>query len=115
MSSYPSLSESFYAVADQLVTKRASVNDANLITGLDPTNYNTGDPIRLWIIQLAVIVGTCHLFGFFLRKINQPQVIAEIIGGIFLGPSVMGRVPGFSKHIFPTNSIPFLNLTAYIG
>lgn len=30
-----------------------------------------------------------------LRRLNQPRVIAEVIGGIILGPSVMMRIPGF--------------------
>ena len=32
-----------------------------------------------------------------------------------LGPSVMGRIPGFSAAIFPTASIPNLNLVANLG
>jgi Kef-type K+ transport system membrane component KefB len=42
-------------------------------------------------------------------------VIAEVIGGILLGPSVMGRVPGFTNAIFPNASIPNLTLVANIG
>lgn len=32
-----------------------------------------------------------------------------------LGPSVMGRIPGFSAAIFPPTSIPSLNLVANLG
>ena len=46
---------------------------------------------------------------------RQPRVISEIIGGILLGPSVMGRIPGFRAAIFPTASMPLLNLVANIG
>lgn len=42
-------------------------------------------------------------------------MIAEVIGGILLGPSVMGRIPGFTDAIFPTASIPNLNLIANLG
>lgn len=42
-------------------------------------------------------------------------MIAEIIGGILLGPSVMGRIPGFTDHIFPPPSIPILSLVANLG
>lgn len=48
-------------------------------------------------------------------RIRQPRVIAEVIGGVLLGPSVMGHIPGFTNRIFPTSSIPLLNLTANIG
>jgi Kef-type K+ transport system membrane component KefB len=42
-------------------------------------------------------------------------VISEIIGGIILGPSVMGRIPGFQASIFPAASMTNLNLVANIG
>lgn len=38
-----------------------------------------------------------------------------VIAGIILGPSVMGRIPGYMDHIFPPQSLPFINLTATIG
>lgn len=50
-----------------------------------------------------------------LSKIRQPRVIAEVIAGIILGPSVMGRVPNFTDSIFPSESIPSLNLFANVG
>lgn len=50
-----------------------------------------------------------------LRKIKQPRVISEILGGILLGPTAFGRIPGFTNHIFPAASIPYLTLVANIG
>lgn len=47
--------------------------------------------------------------------IRQPRVISEVIGGIILGPSVMGRIPGFKDAIFPDASIPNLNNVAILG
>lgn len=46
---------------------------------------------------------------------RQPRVIAEVIGGILLGPSVMGRIPGFTDAIFPAESIPNFTLVANLG
>lgn len=50
-----------------------------------------------------------------LIKMRQPRAVAELLGGIILGPTIMGRIPGFSQTIFPTESIPILNLCATIG
>lgn len=50
-----------------------------------------------------------------LSKIRQPRVIAEVIAGVLLGPSVLGRIPGFTEAIFPTESLPNLNLVANLG
>ena len=50
-----------------------------------------------------------------LARLRQPRVIAEVIGGILLGPTVFGRIPGFTQHVFPTESRPYLSLVANIG
>lgn len=52
---------------------------------------------------------------FFLRRVRQPRVIAEVIGGILLGPTVMMRIPGFKASIFPDTAMPGLTLTSTIG
>lgn len=31
------------------------------------------------------------------------------------GPTAFGRIPGFTKHIFPPQSLPYLSLVANIG
>ncbi|KAG6856215.1 hypothetical protein H0H87_006551 [Tephrocybe sp. NHM501043] len=49
------------------------------------------------------------------QRLRQPRVISEVIGGIFLGPTVMGRIPGFKNAIFPDASISGLTLTSTIG
>lgn len=42
-------------------------------------------------------------------------MIAEVIGGICLGPSVLGLIPHFTEVIFPNSSLPLLSLVANIG
>lgn len=42
-------------------------------------------------------------------------MIAEVIGGVLLGPSVMGRIPGFTATIFPAAAQPNLALVANLG
>lgn len=55
------------------------------------------------------------MINYPLSKIRQPRVISEILGGIILGPSVMGRIPGFKDSIFPSASMTNLNLVANLG
>ena len=45
----------------------------------------------------------------------EPPVIAEIVGGIILGPSVMGYVPGFTDNIFPEASMEVFHTFAEVG
>ncbi|KAF9767784.1 hypothetical protein IL306_015004 [Fusarium sp. DS 682] len=86
-----------------------------IIEGLNPIHYNPKDPIALFIIQAIIIIIFCRLLQWPLSKFGQPRVIAEVIGGIVLGPSVMMRIPGFKENIFPTESMPVLTNVATIG
>ncbi|KAJ5352131.1 hypothetical protein N7452_001105 [Penicillium brevicompactum] len=86
-----------------------------ILEGGNPTDYDPKNPLVLFIIQAVIIIVMCRLIHWPLSKIRQPRVIAEVIGGIVLGPSVMGRIPGFTDAIFPTASIPSLNLVANLG
>lgn len=56
-----------------------------------------------------------QILSLGLSRIRQPRVIAEVIGGVILGPTVMGRIPNFKATIFPDNSMPILTLTATVG
>ncbi|KAJ7759200.1 Sodium/hydrogen exchanger family-domain-containing protein [Mycena metata] len=94
---------------------RTAPDQGGLLTGKNPTAFNTADPLRLWIIQVGIIVATASLLSLILRKIHQPKVIAEVLGGIILGPTAFGSIPGFTEHIFPPQSLPYLSLVANIG
>ncbi|PPQ70372.1 hypothetical protein CVT25_000083 [Psilocybe cyanescens] len=98
-----------------LFQKRAAAEQGGLLSGSDPTQFNEADPLRLWIIQVGIIICTANLLSLGLRKMRQPKVIAEVLGGIILGPTAMGRIPGFTEHIFPQQSRPYLSLVANIG
>ncbi|EPQ50839.1 Sodium/hydrogen exchanger [Gloeophyllum trabeum ATCC 11539] len=86
-----------------------------ILSGSDPSNYDYNDPFKLWAIQGALIIVISRICFLLLWRMRQPRVVAEIIGGIVLGPTVMGRIPKFSTTIFPQESIPILNLCATLG
>lgn len=86
-----------------------------ILEGGNPSHYDSKNPIVVFIIQAVIIIVLCRIIHWPLSKIRQPRVIAEVIGGIILGPSVMGHIPGFTDAIFPTASIPNLNVVANLG
>ncbi|KFX91723.1 hypothetical protein O988_07612, partial [Pseudogymnoascus sp. VKM F-3808] len=86
-----------------------------ILEGANPATYDPKNPIILFIIQATIIIIFCRLLHYPLSLIRQPRVIAEVIGGIILGPSVMAHIPGFKEAIFPDASIPILNLVANFG
>lgn len=55
-----------------------------------------------FFLQLAVILLFCRLVGAIARRFGQPQVVAEMIAGVLLGPSLFGLFwPEAQALIFP--------------
>ncbi|CAG8523593.1 3234_t:CDS:2 [Acaulospora morrowiae] len=88
---------------------------SGILSGHNPMTYNKNDPIVLFIVQVISIIVVTRAIYLALMWFRQPRVIAEVIGGIVLGPSVLGRIPGFEATLFPVESMPNLNLLANLG
>jgi Kef-type K+ transport system membrane component KefB len=43
-------------------------------------------------LVLSVLLGCAHLLGYLFTRIHQPKVIGEILAGLLLGPTVLGRL-----------------------
>jgi Kef-type K+ transport system membrane component KefB len=68
------------------------------------------------LLALAVIIVVAHLFGALFRRIGQPPVVGEMIAGISLGPSLLGRIaPGLSADLFPAAILPYLSVVSQFG
>jgi Kef-type K+ transport system membrane component KefB len=68
------------------------------------------------LLALAVIVVTARVVGELFGLIGQPAVIGEVIGGIMLGPSLLGRVaPEMYARLLPASVTPFLGVYAQLG
>jgi Kef-type K+ transport system membrane component KefB len=79
-------------------------------------NFSIDSLLATVIIQIAVILIFANLIGYGLSKIKQPFVIGEIVAGILLGPSFLGRIsPSVSKTLFPENSLNTLAILSQIG
>ena len=55
-----------------------------------------------FFLQLAVILLFCRAVGAVAARFGQPQVVAEMIAGVLLGPSLFGLVaPEWQAWLFP--------------
>ena len=55
-----------------------------------------------FFLQIAVILLTCRVVGMIAVRFGQPQVVAEMIAGVCLGPSLLGLFwPELHASLFP--------------
>lgn len=60
----------------------------------------------LFLVQLFVLLGLARGLGELFRRWKQPALTAEILVGIMLGPSILGRfLPSVHQAIFPPDPI----------
>lgn len=56
----------------------------------------------LFFLQYTVILVTCRVVGFVVKRFGQPQVVGEMIAGVCLGPSLLGLLlPEIQHRLFP--------------
>jgi len=89
---------------------------SRVLTGGIFTNVGAlSTPLNLFFVQATIIVSVCRALSLIGHYLKQPRVIFEIIGGILLGPSAIGRDNYYVQVLFPASSIPYLSLVANIG
>lgn len=68
------------------------------------------------LLALTAIMVTTRLMGTLFRKFHQPPVIGEVVGGIMLGPSLLGLfAPQVQGMLVPSEAIAPLGIMAQIG
>lgn len=69
-----------------------------------------------FFFQIAVILGLCRVVGVLARRAGQPQVVAEMIAGVLLGPSLLGLVwPEVFLKLFPPDTMKVLFPVSQLG
>ncbi len=74
--------------------------------------------ILLFLVQLLLLLGLARALGIWFQRFGQPAITAEILVGILLGPTILGRVwPQAHQAIFPADVIQqtMLDAVAWLG
>ncbi|MBB5575858.1 cation:proton antiporter [Rhizobium paranaense] len=72
----------------------------------------------LFLTQIIVLVVVGRLLGELMVRIGQPSIMGQIIGGVLLGPSVLGEIwPDFQAVLFPAGDAQkgMINAVAQLG
>ena len=85
------------------------------IFGSAASRASQGDLLHV-LLALVVVIATARAMGYVFRIASQPPVVGEILAGIVLGPSLLGRLlPGAEGYLFPAMVGPYLNIIAQVG
>lgn len=83
---------------------------------LDSLQHNIAEDGALLLLQIIAILLTSRFFGFLFAKIGQPTVIGEILAGIVLGPSLLGKIwPAGFGFLFAPASLDSIYILSQIG
>ena len=68
------------------------------------------------LLALTTVMVVGRLLGRVMRAAGQPPVVGEVIGGILLGPSLLGWISPAAYHtILPPEVVPTLGAVAELG
>ncbi|PPD44698.1 MAG: cation/H(+) antiporter [Methylobacter sp.] len=62
----------------------------------------THPQLHAFFVQIGLMLAVAWLFGYLMKKFAQPVVLGELIGGILLGPTLLGAFcPDVYASLFP--------------
>ncbi|KAL9230232.1 hypothetical protein vseg_005612 [Gypsophila vaccaria] len=71
--------------------------------------------VPLLMTQLTLITLTSKAVEFLLRPLGQCTVVAQILGGVVLGPSALGQAPKIALTLFPQRGHVIIETIAAFG
>ncbi len=68
------------------------------------------------LLAVLTIVGAAKATGRLIQKLGQPAVMGELVAGILLGPSLLGKLaPELSAALFPASLLEVLQYLSQLG
>jgi K+:H+ antiporter len=70
------------------------------------------------LLQFTLLLGAARALGAAARRFGQPSVMGEVIAGVLLGPTVLGRLsPSLQVFLFPKDAQQsgLLELLSWVG
>jgi Kef-type K+ transport system membrane component KefB len=78
--------------------------------------FCSSDILRHVLFALATIIILGRGLGKLFTYLGQPRVIGEMVAGIMLGPSLLGRIsPETMNYVIPPEIMPYLGVISQIG
>ncbi|KAM3270225.1 cation/H(+) antiporter 15-like [Capsicum chacoense] len=71
--------------------------------------------IPLFFVQISLAILVTRFVIFALKPTKQPPFVAEIISGILLGPTALGRIIKFRRLFFPNYNFHVIETMAHLA
>ncbi|MGC5053362.1 cation:proton antiporter [Micromonospora sp. DT48] len=82
----------------------------------DTAGSPDGDSLTRFLLAIAVVLVTCQAIAALARRLGQPSVVGEMVGGLVLGSSLLGAVwPSATGFLFPPMVMDGLDKVAQLG
>jgi Kef-type K+ transport system membrane component KefB len=69
----------------------------------------------LILLQIAVILLLCRALSWLLRRMDQPEVVCQMLAGVMIGPSLLGLWPTWRQAVFPSSSVGVIAAVGQLG
>ena len=104
-----------FALIQSAGTRLESPGAGTIATGATAAVYGASALMRL-LVALVLIVLTSLAVGRIFKRVGQPHVMGEVVGGILLGPSLLGVLaPEVQAALFPASVLPHIGMHAQLG
>ncbi|UJW30532.1 cation:proton antiporter [Saccharothrix sp. AJ9571] len=86
-------------------------------TAMTPPSPSGGDGVLPMIVPAAVVaVVVVRAAGWLAARLGQPAVVGQMIGGLVLGPSMLGAFwPDLHRRVFSEDVLSVLDVFAQLG
>ncbi|XP_038722346.1 cation/H(+) antiporter 15-like isoform X2 [Tripterygium wilfordii] len=91
------------------------LNNVTATNGIWVSENPLGESMPRFILQLAVIIVITRTINLLLIPLHQPRFIADLLGGLLIGPSALGKTKYFLPQIFPVKTITTIETMAYLS
>ncbi|KAG4140144.1 hypothetical protein ERO13_D07G239200v2 [Gossypium hirsutum] len=71
--------------------------------------------LPLLLLQLSLGSAAILVTFYLLRPFGLPLILAQVLGGVLLGPSLLCRIPGLLNMIFPIRSFLLMDVVSTMG
>ncbi|KAK8347174.1 hypothetical protein V6Z12_A07G267000 [Gossypium hirsutum] len=71
--------------------------------------------LPLLLLQLSLGSAAILVTFYLLRHFGLPLMLAQVLGGVLLGPSLLCRIPGLLNMIFPIRSFLLMDVVSTMG